>query len=102
MKKLVLFFIVFILFKPVFSQTKNNNEPENYYSDYKNKMDSLSKISGKNVTGYLSEMVGTKKVTTIFYWENGLLKNMLLDTSRKQLPNRSSNRTVNSIRKTTH
>lgn len=102
MRKLILLITFLFGSFSVFSQSQKIGEPEKYYKEYRQKMDSLSKLSGKNVTGYLTEVTSTKKVTTIFYTENNVMKSMVLDTTRTQLPNSGTNRTVDSIRKSFH
>lgn len=102
MKKIILCFLFCLSNKLTFCQSYPHGEPESFYKEYKQKMDSLSKLSGKTVTGSLIETIGEKKITTIFYWEDGKLKNMVLDTTSRQLPISRTNRTINPIRKTLH
>jgi len=72
-------------------------EPLSVRMELKQKTDSLSKISGKSVVGYLFETNAGKKTTTIFYEEDGKIKSMILKTLSKELPSGDTNWRINSV-----
>jgi len=102
MKKILSLILFCLLHTVVFSQTPPKGEPKDFYNEYKKEMDSLSKLSGKVVTGYLLTTSGNKKQLTIFYIENDSLKSMILDTTSRQSPYRGTKRTVDSVSKVLH
>ena len=100
MKKLILSLFLTHFSLSGFSQ-KMNTEPINIKLELQQKTDSLSKLSGKKVIGYLFETYGGKTDTTIFFEENGVRKSMILKTLSKEFPSGDSNRRVNAVSDTT-
>lgn len=83
-------------------QELKQGEPVNINKSIQNRLDSLSKISGKSVISYSIETYADMKVVKIFFYESGKLEKVILETTSSQSPLSGTNRTINSVSDTIH
>ena len=89
-KTLLLTFLIFVsLF--VFSQTPETNEPYLNSKEFKKKIHYYSKLTGKNVIGYIVTTYNDVTKIEVIYKENNEQYITLLDALTNKIPNSRTN-----------